>query len=140
MFDENPVETYGHLLKELSKRGIGFVELAESKNEHSYGGRVYHIPPTDQIQDVCKTFRPFFNGIIIGNYGFNPESGLKAIREGHCDLISFGKDYIAHPDLAERIINGWELDNKLDFTTLYTNKEKGKVAGYTDYPFYKAKI
>jgi hypothetical protein len=28
MFDENPVETYGYLLRELSKRNIGFVELA----------------------------------------------------------------------------------------------------------------
>lgn len=28
MFDENPVETYGYLLKELSARKIGFVELA----------------------------------------------------------------------------------------------------------------
>jgi hypothetical protein len=28
MFDENPIETYSYLLKELSKRGVGFVELA----------------------------------------------------------------------------------------------------------------
>lgn len=139
MFDENPVQTYGYLLKELSKRGIGFVELAESAGENSYGGRVYHIPPAEQMKEVCKTFRPYFNGLIIGNYGFNPESGLKAIREGHCDAVSFGKLYIAHPDLAERIIGGLQLDNKLDFTTLYYNKEKGRAAGYTDYPFYKAK-
>ena len=26
-FDENPVETYSYLLKELSKRQIGFVEI-----------------------------------------------------------------------------------------------------------------
>jgi hypothetical protein len=41
--------------------------------------------------------------------------------------------------LAERIIEGLKLNNKLDFSTLYTNKEKGKAAGYTDYPFYTAK-
>jgi 2,4-dienoyl-CoA reductase-like NADH-dependent reductase (Old Yellow Enzyme family) len=84
----------------LSKRQIGFVELAESANENSYGARVYHIPPKEQIEEVCKTFRPFFNGLLVGNYGFTPETGLTAIKEGHCDAITFGKLYISHPDLA----------------------------------------
>jgi hypothetical protein len=30
MFDNNPVETFSLLLKELSKRNIGFVEVRES--------------------------------------------------------------------------------------------------------------
>jgi N-ethylmaleimide reductase len=139
MFDESPLETYGYFLKELSKRNIGFVELAESAHENSYGARVLHIPPKAQIEEVCKAFRPYFNGLIIGNYGFTSETGIKAIREGHCDAVSFGKSYIAHPDLAERIIKGVELNNKLDFTTLYYNKEKGRAAGYTDYPFHLTK-
>jgi hypothetical protein len=29
--DQNPVETFNYLLKELSNRNIGFVELAESQ-------------------------------------------------------------------------------------------------------------
>ena len=49
MFDENPIETYGYLLKELQHRKIGFVELAESRHEHSYGSRVNHILPQEQI-------------------------------------------------------------------------------------------
>jgi len=28
MYDKNPVETYSHLLKELDKKKIGFVEIA----------------------------------------------------------------------------------------------------------------
>jgi hypothetical protein len=38
--------------------------------------------------------------VLIGNNGFNPESGLKKIREDICDGISFGKLYISNPDLA----------------------------------------
>lgn len=76
---------------------------------------------------------------MVGNYGFTPETGLKMIREGHSDAITFGRLYISHPDLAERMIEGYELNNQLDMTTLYTNKEKGKAAGYTDYPFYLPK-
>ena len=140
MFDENPLETYGYLLKELSARKIGFVELAESSKENTYGARALHnIKPADQIQEICKTFRPYFNGLIVGNYGFTPETGLSAIKEGHCEAISFGKNYISHPDLAERIINGLPLDNKLDFKTLYWDQKSDKSVGYTDYPFYKEK-
>lgn len=137
MFDENPIETYGYLLKELQHRKIGFVELAESRHEHSYGSRVNHILPQEQIPQVCKAFRPFFQGLIVGNYGFNGETGLQAINNGECDLISFGRNYISHPDLAERIINGIELTNKLDFSTLYWDTKRDKAVGYTDYPFYK---
>lgn len=136
MFDENPLETFSHLLKELSKRNIGFVELLETPSDNPNGDKPV---PHGQIKGVCKTLRPYFNGLLIGNLGFNPQSGLKAIREGNCDLISFGKLYLAHPDLAERIINGWELGNKIDWSTASPNKEKGKAAGYTDYPFYKPK-
>jgi len=30
MYDENPIETYSLLLKELDKRKVGFVEVRES--------------------------------------------------------------------------------------------------------------
>jgi hypothetical protein len=30
MFDVNPIETYSYLLKELDRKGVGFVEIRES--------------------------------------------------------------------------------------------------------------
>jgi hypothetical protein len=39
--------------------------------------------------------------------------------------------------LAERVINGIELTNKLDFATLYWDTKREKSIGYTDYPYYK---
>jgi hypothetical protein len=30
MYDKDPVPTYSHLLKELDKKGVGFVEIRES--------------------------------------------------------------------------------------------------------------
>lgn len=64
---------------------------------------------------------------------------MKVIKDGSCDAISFGRSYISHPDLAERIIEGYELDNKLDFSTLYWDHIKDRSVGYTDYPAYKKK-
>jgi len=38
--------------------------------------------------------------------------------------------------LAERIIAGQKVNQKLDFTTLYANPQKPLEKGYTDYPVF----
>jgi N-ethylmaleimide reductase len=53
---------------------------------------------------LCKTFRPFFKGIIIANDSFNSARGLEFIRNEWADMVSFGRLYINNPDLAERLI------------------------------------
>jgi hypothetical protein len=54
MYDLNPVETYTHLLKELSKKNIGFVEGVEStvygKDKKGSGAKTfYEKTPPEQI-------------------------------------------------------------------------------------------
>jgi N-ethylmaleimide reductase len=96
-----------------------------------------HVPAKKQIDDVCKTFRPAFNGLIIANNGFNAETGLSKLRSKNCDAISFAKLYITNPDLAERIAVAAPIDSKLDFGTLYGSQLADKSKGYTDYEPYK---
>jgi len=120
MIDSDPVATYKYLLEQLSQRGIAYVQLCEpSEGDH-------------QIAEVCKTFRPYFNGAIIANNLFTPETGAQAIESGVCDFISFGRLYIANPDLVERAKNSWPYA-KFDPSTLFSPDAKG----YTDYPTYK---
>ncbi len=95
---------------------------------------LYPKTQKEQIPDVCKAFRPFFSGIIVGNDSFDPESGLSKIRAGGCDAISFGKFYISNPDLAERIIKGVEINRKYDMKTFYGSN--WGATGYTDYPTF----
>lgn len=71
MFDENPLETYSYFLKELDKRKIGFVEIRES-TETNFLKSYYELSPAEQIEKVCRTFRPFFSGILIANDSFTP--------------------------------------------------------------------
>lgn len=47
-------------------------------------------------------------------------------------MISFGTLAISNPDLAQRLINSWELNKTVDQSTWYAGNEKG----YTDYRFY----
>ena len=123
-------------MKELDKRKIGFLELKESTEYYAYPNK-FPTTQQEQIPDVCKAFRPLFSGIIIGNESFTPETGIAKIRAGLCDAISFGRLYISNPDLAQRMLNGWELSPIGDMNTFYGYKNGAK--GYTDYPFYKQK-
>ena len=78
---------------------------------------------------VLHHFRGFYPGALILNVGINAEHGARLIAEGAGDLIAFGRDYIANPDLAERI----RLDAPLNAPRpeyFYGNS----AAGYTDYP------
>ena len=88
----------------------------------------------DQLQNVCRTFRPYFTGLLIGNDSFTPESGLEKIRSGDCDAISFGQLFIGNPDLADRAIHNYPLNKNIDKATFYGNAHGSK--GYTDYPAY----
>ena len=56
-----------------------------------------------------------------------------AIREGHADLISFGRPFITNPDYPQRILNNWDLGPFDDPTYWY----EGGSQGYTDYPSYR---
>ncbi len=134
MFDENPIQTYSTLLKQLDKRKIGFVEFRESTEFYPFPIQ-YPLTQKQQIPDVAKAFRPYFSGILIDNDSFNGETGLAKIREGSCDAISFGRLYISNPDLADRILNGWQVNTKWDMKTFYGPFGKN---GYTDYPFYSS--
>jgi 2,4-dienoyl-CoA reductase-like NADH-dependent reductase (Old Yellow Enzyme family) len=94
-------------LSQLDKRNIGFVELAEVRvqvnNPHL---NLHPKQPKEQIEEVAKTLRPFFFGVIVGNNGYTPESGLQQINASVIDAVTFGRYYICNPDLAERIIAG----------------------------------
>ena len=66
---------------------------------------------------------------VIVNVGIDANHGAHLINEGALDLIAFGRDYIANPDLVERI----RLDAPLNEPRpeyFYGNSANG----YTDYP------
>jgi N-ethylmaleimide reductase len=78
---------------------------------------------------VVHHFRRLYNGTLILNVGINAIHGARLLSEGAGDLIAFGRDYIANPDLAERI----RLDAPLNEQRpeyFYGNS----AMGYTDYP------
>ena len=117
MGDENPLATFGYVVEQLSQRNVAFIFSREYEAADSIGPQL----------------REKFNGVWIANENLTPESAKRILREGQADAVSFGKAYIANPDLLERLEQGLPL-NEIQPTTLYA---KG-AEGYTDYPALEA--
>jgi N-ethylmaleimide reductase len=131
MFDSNPIPLYKHLLEELSKRKISFVELM--RGPELFGEGLHKIKSSEQIPDVFGTFRSNFIGTLIGNNNLKFEEANTLIENKVIDLASFGRPYIANPDAVNRYINNFKLAN-YNMKTVYF----GGADGYVSYPKYQA--
>lgn len=101
MYDEDPVALYTYLFAEFDKRGIAFIELKNDDDPETYEN--YGYPSSkSQIPEIYKTFRPLYKGTIVANL-VKPEQVEQLIRDGLVDMVTFGRLYIANPDLKLRI-------------------------------------
>lgn len=79
--------------------------------------------------DTLAMVRENFGGPVIANNNLKPESAAALLAEGRAEAASFGRAFIANPDLVERIRAGAPLARP-DYSLLYTGEERG----YTTYP------
>lgn len=108
------------LVEQLNKRSIMYLHLSEPDWT---GGTPYST-------EFRQKLRQAFDQAIIAAGGYTPEKAQSLIEAGYIDAVAFGRDYIANPDLAQRLEQGVAL-NKQHPETFYG----GGVKGYTDYPF-----
>lgn len=123
MSDSNRHATFGYVARMLDNMGIAYLHIVQPRL-----GADAEPDPVD-----AATLRPLFSRTIIAAGGFSRESAEHLLSSGDADLIAFGRNFIANPDLVERLRHDWPL-NRYDRTTFYG----GGAHGYTDYPFYKA--
>ena len=84
----------------------------------------------DVINPVIPFFSPMFKGNIIANGGFNLAKGNAKLATNQANLVSFGRLFIANPDLPKRFEVNAPL-NTANPGTFYSPSE----IGYIDYPF-----
>ena len=113
--DSNPRAIFSHVAAELAKRQVAFLFLRERPGEDSL------LPEIKRI----------FGGVVIANEGLTRASAETLLAEGAADAASWGKAFIANPDLVDRLAKNAPL-NDLDPTTLFGADFGPK--GYTDYP------
>ena len=112
-------ETYTTLVPRLASAGIEYVHVVD----HSAMGAPA-VP--DELKRALRRVWPR-TFILAG--GFDRATAEVALNEGRGDLIAFGRQFLANPDLVTRLERGLPL-NPPDFATFYTPGPKG----YTDYP------
>ncbi|MBP2279454.1 N-ethylmaleimide reductase [Psychrobacter sp. PL15] len=108
------------LIEQINKRDLMYLHLSEPDWA---GGTPYN-------DGFRQNIRAVFDNTIIAAGGYTAEKAERNVREGYIDAAAFGRDYIANPDLAERIHQGAALNDQHP-ESFYG----GGTAGYTDYPF-----
>jgi N-ethylmaleimide reductase len=120
--DSNPEPLFTYAAKLLSDLGIGFLELREPGPDGTFG-------KTD-VPKLSPAIRKVFSGVLVVNSDYDTaEEAQAAIDSGVADAISFGRTFIANPDLPERLKAGAPLAVS-DAPTWYSRGPKG----YVDYP------
>jgi N-ethylmaleimide reductase len=82
-----------------------------------------------QGDGVLCHFRKRYSGNLILNVGINSAHAEQLLQEGLGDLVAFGREYIANPDLVKRIRRGSPLNAQRP-----AGYYGDSAAGYTDFP------
>jgi N-ethylmaleimide reductase len=112
-------ETYTKLVERLAPMGLVYVHLVD----HSAMG----APEVPESLKVA--LQRIWPRTFIRSGGYDRARAEADLRAGLCDLVAFGRPFLANPDLVTRLERGLPL-NPPDFKTFYTPGPKG----YTDYP------
>lgn len=113
MKDSDPAALFQYVASELGRRQLAFLFLREAQGPDS----------------LLPEIKRLFQGPIIANQDLNATSGQALLDEGVADAISFGRAFIANPDLVHRLRSN-ALLNPPDPNSFYGEGPKG----YTDYP------
>lgn len=119
--DSDPETLFGTAAAALSSIGVAYLELREPGPNGTFGKA--------EVDPVAPVIRQAFNGPLILNSDYDGESGQAQLDSGVADAISFGRPFIANPDLPERLAKGLLLA-KDDMRTWYSQGAEG----YVDYP------
>lgn len=123
-YDSNPEATYVAAAQSLSGKGLAYLHVVRP-NSHGNENQ-------DEIEganNILHRMRDVFDGKFIANGGFEPEEAADWIASNKTDAVTFGRTFIANPDLPARIRAGGPYNTPNDSTFF-----GGNHVGYTDYP------
>ena len=119
--DSDPEPLFTAAAKCLSDIGIAFLEVREPGFEGTFGKA--ERPP------IAPRIRAAFCGPLVLNSDYRGDTAQAALDDGRSDAITFGRTFLANPDLPARIAKGLPLGQD-DPATWYSQGARG----YTDYP------
>ena len=105
----------------MTSFGLSFLELREPGPDGTFG-------KTDR-PPVAPLIRKAFKGVLVLNSDYDLARGEAALANGAADAITYGRKFLANPDLPRRFAENWEL-NPDDMKTWYSQGPEG----YVTYP------
>ncbi len=118
--DSDPEPLFIAAAEALSAIGIAHLELREPPLDGTFG--VGYLPP------LAPKIRPAFKGPLLLNSDFDVRRAQSELDAGVADAITFGRPFIANPDLPRRLWDGTPLASDNPKTWFTQGPE-----GYTDY-------
>ncbi len=91
--------------KVLEEEGVDCLDVTHGNYES-----LKHFPmqgdPFDQLVYLSEAVKKEVNipVIAVGSLGFDPQIAVDVVKEGKADLINFGREFLADPDLADKIL------------------------------------
>ncbi len=94
MLNEQSLPTFEYIVKRLNEYRLAYLHLSRPFFPVESPWLIGHVP---------AHFRKIYKGHLMLNGEYNRESGEAALQNGYGDSISYGRPFIANPDLTERI-------------------------------------
>jgi len=123
--DPDPEPLFVAVARFLSSLGLAFLELREPPMDGTRG-KPDHPP-------IAPAIRRVFKGPLVLNSDFDRVKATAAVASGAADAITFGRAFLANPDLPARLMRNSPL-NVDDVETWYSQGSQG----YVDYPHLHA--
>lgn len=117
--DSDPQPLFNRAVERLATLGLAYIHVIEGET----GGD--RDPEAFDYQQMRKPF----HGAWIVNNGYDREMAIDVISSGKADMVAFGREFIANPDLPRRLRKDASLNEPVQ-KTFYG----GGAEGYTDYP------
>lgn len=123
--EPDPQPLFEYVVRELAPLNLAYIHIIEGATG---GARELPDRPFDYgaLKDAYRAAGG--KGAWMVNNGYDGESADRALQ-GEADLVSFGRLFLANPDLVHRLHDKAPL-NTPDKATFYG----GDAKGYTDYP------
>jgi len=118
--DSDPQPLFDHVVDRLSPLRLAYVHVVEGET----GGA------RNSIAFDYDALRNRFEGTWMVNNGYDRQMAVNAVAGGRADLVSFGRLFMANPDLVRRLKEKAALNPLMNPSTFYG----GGAHGYTDYP------
>ena len=122
--DADPLGLYKAKLAAAAKAGVGYIHVIRPM----IFGNVDQDNPAPEV-DVVALAREAYSGIVIAAGQYTRAEAEHDLARGVCDMVAFGRPFVANPDLVRR------LHENLPLAALRADKlYAGGEDGYADYP------